>query len=134
GSRHPRKVAGIQVGGRVSRLFILHATHWSARTKNALVGHYIVNYVDQSRETIALVQNKDLGNWWVMNCEGPNRAEVAWKGTNEDPRRTCNTTIALYLTRWQNPEPTRTVVSIDFTTTNSAAAPFCVAMTVEDCP
>jgi hypothetical protein len=34
---------------------------------------------------------------------------------------------------WNNPEPARKVVSIDFASTNAAnAAPFCVAITAEE--
>ena len=39
--------------------------------------------------------------------------------------------IPLFLTAWDNPRPDKKVVSIDLISASSRAAPFCVAMTIE---
>jgi RNA polymerase sigma factor (sigma-70 family) len=134
GTPHPEKVEGIKVGARFSRLHILHATQWEDEKHEGLVGYYRVNYEDQSRETIPIVYGRDTSDWWYRDdsSKAPSGAKVAWKGANESARTTREAKIRLYLTSWKNPEPARTVVSIDFASTNSMAAPFCVAMTAEE--
>ena len=125
------KVEGIKVGTRFSRLAILHATQFQTE-KGVRVGYYTVHYEDLTQETIPIVYGKDVSDWWYKACQGPSRAEVAWKGTNEDATRTSGATLRLYLARWHNPQPARKVVSIDFASTNANVAPFCVAMTTEE--
>jgi hypothetical protein len=77
------------------------------------------------------VFGKDVGNWW-LTCKESGRAEVAWTGANENARAVSNTTIRLYITRWTNPKPDRNVVSIDFASTKTEVAPFCVAISIEE--
>src|SRR5205085_1603432 len=112
---------------------ILHATHWDAG-KDAIIGSYTVHYEDKSQQTIPIVYGKDTSNWWYKEgcSKAPSHAVVAWTGTNEDARNTSGARIHLYMTTWKNPQPTREVVRIDFASTSSAAAPFCVAMTTEE--
>ncbi len=79
--RAPRKVAGIKVDATFSRLYVLHATHWNKG--DALVGHYVLNYEDNSQELIPIVCGKDVGNWWYhANERLPSHAAVGWKGEN----------------------------------------------------
>jgi hypothetical protein len=57
---------------------------------------------------------------------------VAWKGTNDAVKKQ-GITLHLFLATWDNPQPTKKVVSIDFdSTADTPCAPFCVAMTVEE--
>ena len=58
------------------------------------------------------------------------RGIVAWRGSSEASRR-LGKTLRLYLTMWKNPTPEKKVVSIDFISAKTNAAPFCVAMTIE---
>jgi RNA polymerase sigma factor (sigma-70 family) len=127
----PQKVEGIKLGARVSRISILHATHFYA-DEDQVIGHYTVNYVDRTREVIPIVYGKDLCNWWwTEGFAVPSRAEIGWEGTNAYLANTANPKIRLYVITWQNPKPSRKVASLDFSSTNTAAAPFCVAITAE---
>jgi RNA polymerase sigma factor (sigma-70 family) len=135
GSPHPAKVEGIKVGSMCSKLYFLHAAQWGAEKgeKNgAQIGSYTVIYEDKSQVSIPIVYGQDVRDWWYREALGPGRAEVAWEGTNEDAKKRNGATIRLYLTRWTNPEPTRKVVALDFASTNLGAAPFCVAITLEE--
>jgi RNA polymerase sigma factor (sigma-70 family) len=135
---HPEKVEGIKVGTRFSKLYILQATQWEPETespdqRNLLTGAYTVKYEDHSQETIPIVYGRETSNWWYHDSDSrPTAAVVAWKGTNEDAKNVSNAKIRLYTLCWQNPRPPQKVVSIDFVSTNSKAAPFCVAMTAEE--
>jgi beta-galactosidase len=128
----PEKAEGIKVNAKLSKLYFLHATHWSGKD-GAIIGSYTVNYDDKSQETIPIVYGKDVLDWWFNDdSKEPTRGKVAWKGDNDDAKNN-GSRVRLYLTTWKNPEPTRKVVSIDFASTNSEkAAPFCVAITAEE--
>ena len=54
-----------------------------------------------------------------------------WRGSNPAAKR-VNKTLRLYLSAWENPYPDKKVLSISYTSAMTEAAPFCVAMTVED--
>ena len=129
----PKNVDGIQVGARIRKLHILHATQYSMeKKKDAGVAYFTVNYEDQSQKKIAIEYGKDVRNWWYMECEGPCRAEVAWNGASEYAKNTSGATLRLYVMRWTNPAPDCKVVSIDFASAHSEVALFCVAMSVEE--
>ena len=59
------------------------------------------------------------------------RGWVAWRGTNSLSKR-VGASIRVYTTVWENPKPNTKVVNIDYATMKTIAAPFCVAMTVEE--
>lgn len=129
----PEKVEGIKVDGKLSKLHILHATHYGAAKDDVIVGYYTVNYDDKSQETIPIVYGKDVLDWWQMaDSKEPTRGKVAWTGDNENAKGS-GAKIRLFRTTWKNPEPGKKVVSIDFGSTNAAeAAPFCVAISAEE--
>src|SRR5262249_46842466 len=129
----PKQVEGIKVGTRFSRLHTLHAAHWEGE-KEEVTGYYRLNYEENSRHTIPIGFGRDVGKWWYQRgcSKVPSGAVLAWEGENEDARKSCNATIRLYVSSWENPDPARKVASIDFTATSSLAAPFCVAMTIEE--
>ena len=77
-----------------------------------------------------IVYGEDLRSWWSGNdTRDLARGIVAWKGSNP-AAEAKGRTLALFLTTWENPHPQKKVVSIDYLSTLTDAAPFCVAMTV----
>jgi hypothetical protein len=54
----------------------------------------------------------------------PTRGKVAWEGENR-----CSK-VKLFLTTWENPNPDKRIVTIDYVTTKYN--PFCVAITAEE--
>jgi hypothetical protein len=128
----PAKVEGIKVDKKFTKLYILQATH-NGVEDDTIIGSYTVNYEDHSQETIAIVYGKDVLDWWYTDdSKEPTRGKVAWKGENGDAKAN-GAKIRLYVTTWKNPEPDKKVLSIDFSSTkSSAAAPFCVALSVEE--
>ncbi len=128
----PEKAEGIKVGATCSRLYFLHACHWSA-ADDAIIGYYTVTYDDRSQETVPIVYGKDVLDWWYTDdSKEPTRGKVGWKGTN-DNATASGAKVRLYVTTWKNPEPTKKIARIDFGSTNATeAAPFCVAITAEE--
>jgi hypothetical protein len=127
----PAKVEGIKVGTTCRKLHFLHACHGSSHPDD-IIGCYTVNYEDKTQEKIALVYYRDIANCWY----GPNemetsRARVVWKGTNAAAKKE-GANIRLYMTTWENPDPKKKVVSIDFGSTRClTSSPFCLAITAE---
>jgi WD40 repeat protein/tRNA A-37 threonylcarbamoyl transferase component Bud32/peroxiredoxin len=131
----PESAEGIAVNAMASRLYVLHATQFIAENLIAdglTIGHYRLRYQDGTVHAIPIVFGEDLRDWWnVDNSRPVTRGRVAWTGNNEYARNN-GVTLRLYLCMWQNPHPEKRIVSIDFVSANTAAAPFCVAMTVEE--
>jgi hypothetical protein len=139
----PDREDGIQVGKAFAKLHILHATQYGGKygARNAVVeddtpiGKYEVHYEDGDSATIPIFYGKDVRNWWFSaNEEGVSRGKVAWTGENEATKATMGRRqIRLYLCTWENPHPTKRVVIIDYVKVgDTPAAPFCIAMTLEE--
>jgi beta-galactosidase len=132
----PERVEGIKVNRSFTRLYILHANQWGNFREvvdGTIIGHYVVHYEDGSVETIPIVQGENVRDWWEREDQAVTRGTVAWRGYNRQLRVGRSVTLRLYLAWWYNPHPDKQVDSIDFMSTKTtAAAPFCVAMTVEE--
>jgi RNA polymerase sigma factor (sigma-70 family) len=127
----PEKVEGIKVDAKFAKLHILHGTGWVADDET-VIAKYVVRYVDKSEETIEVVYGQDVCDWWRHDGDKePPKSKVAWQGWNE-PAKAAGCSIWLFATTWKNPHPDRRVVSIDFESMVTTAAPFVVAMTVEE--
>jgi beta-lactamase regulating signal transducer with metallopeptidase domain len=143
-----QKVEGIEVNKAFDTLHMLHATAYGRGNINTdgtkleggsllvadgvLVGRIRVHYDDTSVEVIPIVYGKDVRDWWFNEeDEKLTRGDIAWQGENERTKK-FNTKIRLYKTTWKNPKPNKKVASLEYISmNNTAAAPFCVAMTVE---
>ena len=137
---NPAKVEGIVVDRKLVRLHFLHATGFGGVgpddpnhvKDDTVIGHYIVRYDDKTEAKIPIVYGKDVRDWWDHDRtkETP-RSRIAWEGSNENAKK-YNIKILLYRTPWENPHPDKRVTTIDYLSSNdTAAAPFCVAITAE---
>ena len=106
---------------------------------DAQIAKYEVHYEGGDTETISVVYGKDVRDWWFSADEkGVSRGKVAWKGENEVTKDKSGfqrppAGIRLYLSTWENPHPTKRVVSINYVKVgDTPAAPFCVALTLEE--
>jgi beta-lactamase regulating signal transducer with metallopeptidase domain len=138
----PEKIEGIPVNATVTKLHFLHAAGYGGGLNkvgnelfvpdNTVVGRYRVHYEDTSVEVIPIIYGKDVRDWWyVEDGDEVNPGNVVWKGDNERAKG-MGARIRLYTTSWLNPKPDKRIVRIDFVSTlESAAAPFCVAITAE---
>lgn len=130
----PQKVSGIEVNRTLARLYLLHATQWgrpSSVPEGTLIGQYKVHYQDGNVETIPIVSGEDVRDWWNWDESKPvKRGKVGWEGSSPAARK-GNRKLYLYLGTWNNPQLGKKIVSIDYISTNTNAAPFCVAITAE---
>jgi hypothetical protein len=140
----PEKVEGIKVDKKFAKLHILHATGYGGGPNmpgndwyvedDTEIGEYKLHYEDRSTARIPIVYGKDVRDWWFREDEKePSRSKVVWTGDNE-LAKTLDCRLRLYLTTWENPKPDKKVTRIDYISRKekTVAAPFCVAMTLEE--
>jgi RNA polymerase sigma factor (sigma-70 family) len=129
----PAKVEGIKIDAKFAQLQILHATAYTA-DEDTVIARYIVHYDDKTDETIEIVYGVDVRDWWYHDGDKePSRGKVAWKGSNA-PAQSLKCSLWLFSRTWKNPHPDKRVVSIDFVSMVTGAAPFVLAMTLESRP
>jgi RNA polymerase sigma factor (sigma-70 family) len=126
GGEKPAKVLGIKVDAKAMKLHFLHACgNCEKIPRNTTIGKYVVHHDDKSAEEIAIVYGKDVVDWWVQpGVSDPTRSKVAWEGQN------AFSAIKLFLTTWENPNPEKRIVALDFVATGGT--PFCVAISAEN--
>jgi hypothetical protein len=118
----PEKVEGIKLDAKFTKLHILHSTTYTV-ADDTVIAKYAVHYEDQSAETIEVVYGKDVRDWWRKDGDKePTRGNVAWRGSN-DVARAAERSLWLFSLTWKNPHPGKKVVSIDYVSTLSEAAP-----------
>jgi hypothetical protein len=131
----PDRVEGILVGQTLAKLHFLHSTAFGAAdagdvANGTKIAKYEVHYEGGATETISVVYGEDVRDFW--DDENVTRAQVAWKGENEATKE-YEAQLILYLCTWENPLPTKKVVSIDYVKVgDTSAAPFCVAISLEE--
>ncbi len=132
----PKSLENVSVDRHFARLYLLHATEWgevpwAVVADGTVIGQYKVCYEDESVETVPIVYGEDVRDWWDLDGRPVGRATVVWVGSNRSVAQRRGK-LRLYLSVWKNPHPEKKVVSIDFVSANTDAAPSCVAMTVEE--
>jgi hypothetical protein len=132
----PERIEGIPVGKHAARIYVLHGTQFGGPVHNVsdgtTIGWYRVFYEDQSERSIAVVAGEDVRSWFVENDpEAPSRRTKIWEGKNL-LAQWRNTGVQLYVGGWTNPNPEKKVARIDFLTAGTQAAPFCLAITIEE--
>jgi HEAT repeat protein/Leucine-rich repeat (LRR) protein len=126
----PENIEGIPVDEIFNTIYFLHATAWNCED-GTVVGRYRVNYQGGAVAEIPVVYGQDVRDWYCRSDVKPaTRGTIAWIGRNPHTRRSGGR-IRLYLTAWENPQPDKKVLSIDYVSLNTTAAPFCVAITME---
>jgi hypothetical protein len=133
-SAFPVCANGIRVARKCRRLHFLQATA-SSTTDGAQVGSYVLHFADGQRLELPVVYGQDLRKWWFSGAPKtplkPNGALVVWTGSNRRAAEEDNAGICLYKSTRENPVPDAELISIDFVSCRSNAAPFLVALTVE---
>jgi hypothetical protein len=146
--KRPEKIEGVKVGNACGKIHFLHATQYGNGQvvdgepkegdplyvpDGTKIAEYQIRYADGSTASVPVVYGKDVRDWWFTEkAKGVTRGKVAWEGDN-DLAKSNRSRIRLYLTSWNNPHPAKKVESINYVKaeSESPAAPFCVAITLE---
>ena len=127
----PEKIE-IKVGRKFTTLHVLHCAAYGVNEGQVTIANYILHYEDGTAHTIPVVNRVDIFAFFKRPGEKtPTAAKEAWVGSNPNVKKN-GVNIRLFAATWENPRPGATVVSIDFVSSMTQSAPFCVAMTVAD--
>lgn len=116
------KAAGIPVNHKAKALHFLHAAAWESPSAMA---KYVINYADGSKEVVAVVGGKNIGGWWKPSFDVA-EASVVWTGPNIQAGE-----VGLYLHSWKNPRPEKEISSLDVVSSDTAATPGLVGVSLE---
>jgi hypothetical protein len=128
----PRRARGIPVGQKAARLHFLHATGWVV-PDGTQIGNFVVHYRDGRRRFIPILFGQDVSDWFgpaeLTSQAYRQGATVAW----EEPVRGSASARShrLFKTAWANPFSETEIMSLDYVSAMTEAAPFLVAISVE---
>lgn len=126
---YPEKVEGIRVGQQCRRIHFLHAAAYGQGPEQT-IGYYLIHSAGGAVEKLPLRTGSELNDWWEKPKDGAALPVVAWSGQNTYSR-VIGGSIHLFKTSWDNPRPEAEILTLDFVSTMTDAAPFLVAVTVE---
>ncbi len=130
-SGFPEAVANIPIGKAFSKLHLLHACAGKDEA-GVKVSAIVLHYADGQRRELPVNYGESVRDWWFWEfapVSDPNTV-MAWTGNNLNIR-SQNGALRLYRTTWANPLPKTPVVSVDYVSGQSKAAPFMLGLTVE---
>jgi hypothetical protein len=122
--QYPQSKTGIPIGLKAEKIYFLHASSWSAANLQK-VGEYVVHYANGSKQSIPLLYQEALIDWWCSATAKPTNADIAWHGSH------AKSEVSLFKYTWVNPSPQQTIDSIDFVSAMSSASPFMIALTCD---
>ncbi|MCE5198898.1 MAG: glycoside hydrolase family 2 TIM barrel-domain containing protein [Armatimonadota bacterium] len=117
----PGKINGIRVDANLQQLFFLHALAWGGGDGRQ-VGEYRVNYDDGTFEIVALKDGINVADWY-----NPGDLKEALVGITAKHRSGAD--VGLWVLAWDNPNPSKRIISIDFSSDGNSAMPILVAVT-----
>ena len=139
---YPNQVGPIGINRSCAKIHLLHGSNAIlSRDFDRSVAKLVLHYADGSTSEIFMVAGKHLFDWWaplfttgvdprfLQTAPGTERA---WTGSN--PYIKANQPdefLVLYKSTFDNPRPDVTLVSLDYVSTMTEAAPFLVGLTVE---
>jgi serine/threonine protein kinase/class 3 adenylate cyclase len=123
----PERIRGIPLARKCRRLHFLHAA-LCLESDGTAIGSYLLHFTDGQKREAPILYGHDLREWCfdydpVREIRG---AVVAWTGRNAGQHP-----VRLYKCTWENPQPDTEMVSMDFVSTMTDAAPFLIALTSE---
>jgi hypothetical protein len=120
-SAHPDAVNGIAINYKGEKLDFLHGAAGHAE-ENTVIGNYVLHYANGETRRIPLVYGRNTKNSFSKILEPVlTDAATAWSSD----------AVQVFKYTANNPLPDIKIMTMDFVSTNTPAAPFLIAMTVE---
>ena len=132
GAAFPESQTGIRLGRKCRRLHFLQASGWQAED-GKVIGKYVLHYAGGEKAALNIVYGTDALDWWKSAAEAkpPQSATVVWTASSP-ATEAVGASLRLFKRTYDNPKPDLTIETLDFVSTQAEAAPFVVAITVED--
>ena len=120
----------LEINAPAAAISFLHTTGWlgiltSPRQK---VGMYMINYNDGTKVTQALEYGRNINAWTEPSVESTTHSIIndpIWRGKTSD-----GLDIGLNVFTWVNPNPTKTILSIEIRSDGTQANPTLIGMTL----
>ena len=123
---YPEKVEGIAVDRKVGHIYFLHAIAWGILNKVETAFTYVVHYGDGTKEELPVRNYREVWDWGFLALTGEMATNHCVKGWANGENK------GLYLWRWTNPHPEKTVASLDIVSACGSQIPLIAAISVED--
>jgi hypothetical protein len=122
---------GIALNRQCARVHLLHGVV-GAVPEGAIVARYVFHLQNGRKFETPIVYGKDvLTRFFIPEDETDSeKLRAAWI-TPSNRTGSSGRALRLYLTSWENPEPSVMVQSVDFISEMTASAPFLVAITTQ---
>jgi hypothetical protein len=114
----PREVTGIPVGEALRALYFAHAVGFAADDAEAFF--YRIRFADGGTREVPITVGKQVADWWIKKPTG--EARVAFQNSEKK---------GFWCWRWENPEPTRRIATLDIVSRGNEPVPIVVAITGE---
>jgi hypothetical protein len=131
GMKFPEEFQGIPVGRAFETLYVYHTSYFEAPAGTAIC-EVRFQYDDGTSESDQIVAGSDVRDWF-QNADDKNpgptakRSTLAWSGEGLASGRPQK--IRFFLTAIANPQPEKTVTTIDLVSTKTRSASNILAMT-----
>jgi hypothetical protein len=132
GAAFPEAQIGIKLGRKCQRLHFLQSAGWTAEDGTP-IAKYVLHYAGGEQAVLNIVYGADVRDWWAApgDAKELKSATVAWSGSNA-ATEAAGRSLRLYKRTYANPKPNLQIETLDFISTQADAAPFLIAITVED--
>lgn len=117
----PRESKIIPVNERVERIAFCHTSAWCDSMKIGF--HYRITYKDNSHIDVPVYGGLDVADW-VGGLPPTARVKTAWSGANNEHQ------VNLAHFQWKNPNPQKTVKSIQVISAGLSTIPAVLAVTI----
>ncbi len=122
---YPAAAEGIRVGLKARALWFLHTCAWGGVEGTELAA-YVIHYQDGTAQRLPLRTGVELADWYAEPGDLP-YAQVAWRGPGTDKQGD----IGVYVMRWVNPHPEKTIATLDFVSAQREPVPVLIAVSAE---
>lgn len=122
----PERVQDIAVNHQARVLHFLHACGWSAEPGTPIAS-FLVHYANGAQIEIPVTYGRDVRDWHTQSGAA---ADAVWTGANAESSA-GGRRIQLFRTIWTNPHPDVEILSLDYVSKMTTAAPFLLAITAE---
>ena len=123
---YPEKVEGIRVDRKAGNVYFLHAIAWGILNKSETAFTYVVHYGDGTKYDLPVRNYREVWDWGFLALTADMDAAHCVKGWANGENK------GLYLWRWTNPHPEKTITTIDIVSACAGQIPLIAAISVED--
>ena len=135
GDFSPPRLAGIPIGRKATRLFLLHGTD-DIEKDGVPIAKLVFHYADGRERSTRIGYGVHVRSWQKARSEKKTAladpgSSVAWTARSEETERAA-AGLRLFSTALENPRPNDEIRSIELVSLFSRATPVLFAITVED--